>query len=119
MSTEHEEDLPPAAVEIGELRWEREEPDKNTYQWVRPLEDAELDWNPDADGVDLVGTEVPIRVVTLQKMGEEWSVEAAETAGPNYHRPGFTEVISSEYSFSTEDFGEAVTRTREFIQRLS
>jgi hypothetical protein len=66
-----------------------------------------------------VGTDVPIRVVSLQFISGEWTIEGAETAGPSYHRPGFTEVISSEFSKtynSAEDAFEGVNR---FIQRLS
>lgn len=120
MNVEYEvEDLPPETVTEKGKTWEREEFDRDSYQWVRPMKDEEYDWDPEEDDVSLVGTEVPIRVVSVQFRNGEWHVEASETAGPNYHRPGFTELISSEYSKSTEDAEEAFETVSEFIRRLS
>ena len=111
--------LPSDTINVGGKTWVREEVDQNTFQWVRELEDDEYDWDPEADGVTLVGTEVPIRVVSLQKLDDQWHVEAAETAGPEYHRPGFTEVISSDYTYSGPNLEKAADRVRAFIERLS
>lgn len=60
------------------------------------------------DDVSLVGTDVPIRVVQLQYLDGEWQVTASETAGPGYHRPGFTELISGEFSYTTSELDECV-----------
>ena len=69
----------------------------------------------------MVGTDVPIRAVALRFDDGEWHVEGAETAGPTYHRPGFTEVISSEYSTSFPEGEEedAFTAVKEFTRHLS
>jgi hypothetical protein len=111
--------LPSDSISYGGKTWKREEVDRNTFQWVRELEDDEYDWDPETDGVTLVGTEMPIRVVSLQKLDDQWHVEAAETAGPEYHRPGFTEPISSDYSYSSTDLERAADRVRAFIEQLS
>ncbi|EJN57560.1 hypothetical protein HSB1_39210 [Halogranum salarium B-1] len=81
------------------------------------MDDDEYDWNP--DDVSVVGTDVPIRVVQLQYFDQEWQVTASETAGPEYHRPGFTELISREFSYTTSDFDDAVQKVRDFIRDLS
>lgn len=111
--------LPPDTISIGEKTWERKEIDQNTFQWVRELTDDEYDWDPETDDVTLHGTEVPIRAVSLQKLDDEWHVEGAETAGPEYHRPGFTELISSEYAYSTSDLEKAADQVQQFLERLS
>ena len=111
--------LPSDTISIGGKTWVREEVDQNTFQWVRELEDDEYGWDPETDEVTLVGTEVPIRAVSLQKLDDQWHVEAAETAGPEYHRPGFTELISSDYAYSSTDLEKAADRVRVFIERLS
>lgn len=99
--------------------WEREEFDTDSYQWVRPMREDEYDWNPEEDDISIVGADSPVRIVQIQNRNGEWQVSASETAGPNYHRPGFTELISSEFSFSSSDFDEAVETVREFLNRLS
>lgn len=112
-------DLPAESVTVNGRTWEREKFDTDSYQWVRPMRDDEYDWDPEEDDVSLVGTDVPIRVVELQYRNGEWHVSASETAGPNYHRPGYTELIRSEFSESTTDFDEATETIRDFINRLS
>ncbi len=113
------EDLPPEEVTVNGKTWQRENFDTDSYQWTRPMDDDEYDWDPDEDDVSLQGTDVPIRAVTVQFLNGEWQVQGAETAGPSYHRPGFTELISSEYSASFDDPGEAFDAVEEFIERLS
>ncbi|WP_143095464.1 hypothetical protein [Halopelagius inordinatus] len=85
------------------------------------MEENEYDWDPEADGVSLVATDVPIRAVSLQFVDNEWYVEGAETAGPDYHRPGFTEVISSEFtaSFPEGSETEAFAKVEEIISEIS
>lgn len=114
-----EQDLPPDTVTENGRTWEREKFDRDSYQWVRPMDEDEYDWDPEDDGVSLVGTDIPIRVVSVQYLSGEWQVQGSETAGPDYHRPGFTEVISSEYSESYDTAEEAFERVREFIKKLS
>ena len=113
------DDLPPQEVTVNGRMWTREKVDTDHFQWVRPMDETEYDWDAEEDDVSLVGVDVPIRAVSLQNQSGMWHVEAAETAGPSYHRPGFTELISSDFSKSydrAEDASEAVTR---FINRLS
>lgn len=114
-----EQDLPPAKVTENGRTWEREKFDRDSYQWVRPMGDDEYEWDPEKDNVSLVGTDVPIRLVSVQYISGEWQVQGAETAGPDYHRPGFTEVINSEFSDSFDEAEEAFGTVREFIKKLS
>jgi hypothetical protein len=115
------EDLPPQSLTVNDCVWRRERVGDDEYQWIRELGDEEYDWSPEDDDVSLVGTDVPIRVVSLRRDGDEWLVEGLETAGPDYHRPGFTEVISPEYSaaFPVETERKAFDRVREYVQKLS
>lgn len=117
MSTEDDRDIPPQSIEKDGHHWERSKFDKDSYQWVREMSDDEYPW--DLEDVPLVGTDVPIRVVSLQYFDSEWHVEASETAGPDYHRPGFTELISAEFSHSTSDLDEARKMVNQFISQLS
>ena len=117
METIDESDLPPETVEQGEYRWERTRVDDHSFQWARPLKNDEYDW--DIEEVSLVGVDQPIRVVSLQLLDGAWTVEGAETAGPDYHRPGFTELISSDLSYSTDDLEDATDKVLEFIRQLS
>lgn len=119
MTTDYEEDLPPKQITENGKIWEREKFDRNSYQWVRPMEEDEYDWDPEKDDISLVGTDVPLRAVLAQYSSGEWQVQGAETAGPSYHRPGFTEVISSEYSESYDTADEAFRAVQEFIKKLS
>ena len=112
-----ESELPPEEIAVSNRTWRRDNFDTYGYQWARPMEDDEYDWNP--DDVSLVGTDVPIRVVQLQYLDGEWEVTASETAGPEYHRPGFTELISGEFSYATSDLDDAVQKVEEFIRDLS
>lgn len=118
MSTEYAEgDLPEETIVANGRTWQREHFDTDGYQWVRELDESEYDW--DRSEVDLVGTDVPIRVVSLQHRGSQWHVEAAETAGHDYHRPGFTELIGSEYHMTVDDTEAAFDEVRSFVERLS
>ncbi|UVE51973.1 hypothetical protein KU306_16755 (plasmid) [Haloferax larsenii] len=117
MPTEDDLDFPPQSIEKNGYHWERAKLDKNSYQWVREMSDDEYSW--DLEDVSLVGTDVPIRAVSLQSLDGEWQVEASETAGPDYHRPGFTELISAEFSHSTSDLAEARNIVHQFINQLS
>ncbi|KAA9400779.1 hypothetical protein Har1131_17290 [Haloarcula sp. CBA1131] len=118
MSAEYaEEDLPEETIVINGRSWQREHFDTDGYQWVRELDDSEYDW--DCSEVNLVGTDVPIQVVSLQHRGSQWYVEAAETAGPDYHRPGFTELIGSEYHTTVDEAEAAFDEVRSLVKRLS
>lgn len=114
-----EAELPPERITENGRTWEREKFDQDSYQWMRPLEDDEYDWDSVEDDVSLLGTDVPIRVVTVQYTDGEWTVQGAETAGPNYHRPGFTEVISSDYVVTFDAAEKAFEAIRSFIKELS
>ena len=70
------------------------------------MDDGEYDWAPDA-------------CRHPQLHDDTWQVEAAETAGPNYHRPGYTGLISSDYLITTDDETEAFNAVRMFIDQLS
>ena len=115
--TYDESDLPPESVSIKGRMWERDRFDTASYQWIRPMEADEYDWEP--EDVPLVGTDVPIRSVELQYFMDEWHITGSETAGPEYHRPGFTELIGSDWAYSTKDFDEAIEKVHEFIKQLS
>ena len=108
--------IPSEDLEANGREWAYEKVDANIYHWSRRLDEDEYDW--DVSDVELVGTDVPIRVVSLQ-LQDQWSVTGLETAGPAYHRPGFTEAISSEYIYSTNSLEDAVDILREYIQDLS
>ncbi|MFC7018371.1 MULTISPECIES: hypothetical protein [Haloarcula] len=116
-----ESDLPSETLSINSRTWRREKFDRDGYQWIREMDDDEYDWNPETDDVSLVGTDTPIRAVNLQFLDGEWHVEGAETAGPDYHRPGFTETISSDFSASVPEGSEAEAfeKVKEFARRLS
>jgi hypothetical protein len=45
----------------------------------------------------LSGVDEPERIISLQQLDGTWTVEGAETAAPDYVRPGFTELISSDF----------------------
>lgn len=83
-----------------------------------PPRGYEYNWDVEEDDISLVGTDVPIRVVSIQ-YNNNWVVEGAETAGPKYHRPGFTELISSEYVDTFDNSEEAFEAIRIFIKELS
>lgn len=118
MPAEYDEsELPPEEVMVSGKTWSREKFDSAGYQWARPMNEEEYSW--DLDEVSLVSTDTPIRVVELQYLDGEWHVSASETAGPEYHRPGFTEQISGEYSHTTSRFTDAVAKVRQFIDELS
>ncbi len=112
-----EASLPPNKIEANGRTWRRENFDSHGYQWVRPMNDEEYNWDPNE--VELIDTDSPIRVVELMYNGDKWQVSALETAGPNYHRPGFTELISSDFSKSNSDFEEAISAVETFIKKLS
>lgn len=110
-------DLPPETVEVNGYVWTREQFDSDAYQWVREMEEDEYDW--DASKIDIVGADVPMRIVSLQLQNDEWHIEGAETGGPNYHRPGFTELISGEFADTFSDTDSAFDIVHEYIKRLS
>jgi hypothetical protein len=112
-------DLPAETITINGKEWQRDKFDTDSYQWIRSMNSDEYDWDPEEDNIDLQGTDVPIRSVTLQYLNGKWELQGAETAGPSYHRPGFTELISSDYSASFDNADEAFDAVREFIERLS
>jgi hypothetical protein len=97
--------------------WEREEYDTDAYQWVRELDEDEYDW--DASEVDIVGANIPMRIVSLKLRNDEWHVEGAETGGSNYHCPGFTELMSSEFADTFSNADSAFDEVCEYIERLS
>lgn len=110
-------DLPAKTVEVNGCVWEREQFDTDAFQWMREMDEDEYDW--DRDEVDVVGGGEPIRMVTLQLLDDTWEIQGCETGGPNYHRPGFCEVISSEFSASVETVEEAHDEVMNIIERLS
>lgn len=112
-----ESELPPEEVTVSKKTWRRDKFDTDGYQWTRPMDDDEYGWNP--DDVSLVGTDVPVQVIQLQFIAGEWQVTASETAGPEYHRPGFTELIGGDFSYITSDFDDAIQKVRDFIRELS
>lgn len=116
-----ESDLPSETLSVNGRTWRRENFDRDGFQWIREMDDDEYDWDPEIDEVSLVGTNTPIRIVSIQFYQSEWHVEGAETAGPNYHRPGFTEVIGSEFiaSFPEGSEAKAFSKIEEFIHQLS
>ena len=111
------DDLPPDTIEVNEHVWTREKFDTDSFQWMRELDEHEYDW--DADEVDIVGADVPMRIVSLQLLNDEWHVEGAETGGPAYHRPGFTELISGEFADTFTGAGSAIDAVHADIERLS
>lgn len=113
------DEIPSEEVDINGTTWTRDEYDTDSYQWTRPMGDDEYGWDPEADDISLVGTDVPIRAVELQPANDQWQVTASETAGPDYHRPGFTELISSEFSFETPSLEEAADKVKEYMTQLS
>lgn len=117
MSIEGDGNLPPQVIEENGHEWKRTKFDEDSYQWVRRMSNDEYQW--DIENVSLVGTDVPIRVVSLQYLNGQWDIEAAETVGPDHHRPGFTELISSELSHSTDDIIEASELVHRLISKMS
>ena len=108
--------IPTHDVEINGQKWTYESIGSYSHQWSRPLREDEFDWN--SDEVEIVGRDGPVRVVSLERH-DEWTVEGLETAGPDYHRAGFTENISSDYIYTTENVKEAVEMVKEFLHDLS
>lgn len=120
MATEHDAaDLPPDSIEVHGHTWKRDTYDAGSFQWTRPMDEDEYGWDPEEDDVWVVGADVPIRAVDVQYREREWHITGAETAGPEYHRPGYTEQISGEFSVSTLDADEASETIHEFIQQLT
>jgi hypothetical protein len=118
MSVSYDPDeLPPETVEVNSRVWEREKFDSDSYQWMREMDEDEYDW--DKDKVDIVGGGEPIRMVTLQLMDGKCGIQGSETAGSDYHRPGFCELISSEFAASAETVEEAHDKVMDIIERLS
>lgn len=116
MTPPHADSIPTDDIEVNGREWTYESVDSRAHRWSRLLDEDEYEWN--ADDVDVVGSEGPVRIVSLE-LHDEWTVEGLETAGPDYHRPGFTETISSDYVYTTDDLEEAVGKMKEFIEKLS
>lgn len=112
-------DVPDSRVTFSGQTWERENYDTDAYQWVRPMDDSEYDW--DADDVSFVGRSEPSRIVSLSyhDYDEEWDVSAAETMGPTGGRPGYTDVISSQYQRRFDNIDDAVDKVVDFLRELS
>lgn len=83
------------------------------------MDEDEFDWN--REGVPLVEIDNPVRVASSQSNGGCWYIEGLETAGPNYHRPGFTEVIAERYVERVPESEEeaALQAVMDFIRSLS
>lgn len=110
-------DLPAETIERNDQVWTRNKYDKDAYQWVRELDEDEYNW--DGSEVNIVGADVPMRIVSLQLQNDEWHVKGAETGGPKYHRPGFTELISGEFADTFSDADNAFDAVHDYIERLS
>jgi|LFFM01.1.fsa_nt_gi hypothetical protein len=110
-------DLPAETIKTKGHVWTRNKYDTDAYQWMRELDEDEFNW--DASEVNIVGADAPMRIVSLQLHNDEWHVEGAETGGPNYHRPGFTELISSEFADTFSDADNAFNAVHDYIERLS
>lgn len=113
------EGLPGECVEIGGTVWEREQPSAHRYRWVQELDPDQYDWDSDEDDVSLVGVETPIRAVSLDTSNAEWMVQAMETAGPNYYRPGYTEPIGSKFTEETDRAEVALATIEQYLETLS
>jgi hypothetical protein len=111
--------LPGDTVRIGDSIWERERVDEHRIQWILEMDDDQYDWDAEADDISLVGVDTPVRVVSLEFQGSEWFVEALETAGPDYHRPGYTEPIGSEFSKEVDSAESALRTVEQFLANLS
>lgn len=116
MSAYDDDLIPSEDLVVNGRKWTYEKIDSEIHHWTRCLDGDELDW--EVSDVELVGTDVPIRVVCLE-LQDQWTVSGLETAGPDYHRPGFTETISSEFVFTSKDLDEAVGTLKEYISKLS
>lgn len=115
--SEHDSDLIPSEdIEENGRQWAYKEVDSRIHHWTRPLNEDEIDW--DTNEVELAGTNVPVRVVSLE-LHDQWSVTGMETAGPDYPRPGFTETISDEFVYTTDELDDAVETVRQYISDLS
>lgn len=99
--------------------WELTEYDTGCYHWIRELNEDEYDWDPEEDNVSIVGFDKPCRTVDIRLENGGFSIVGNETAGPNYHRPGYTEPISSEYSENAETTEEALEKALNMIEQLS
>jgi hypothetical protein len=113
------EGLPGERVEIDGTVWEREQVSDYRYQWVQELDADQYDWDPDADDVSLVGVDTPVRVLSLEIREFGWFIQALETAGPNYHRPGYTEPIGSEFAQETTSAASALETIEQYLGTLS
>lgn len=58
-------------------------------------------------------------MVTLWLVDKRWEIQDCETAGPQCHRSGFCEVVSSEYTTTSESVDEEHNKVMDIIQRLS
>lgn len=116
----NEGDLPSKTISESGRTWQRENYDTDSFQWIGTMEDDEYNWDPEEDNVNIVGGDTPMRIIELSPYSDGgWHVSASETGGPNYHRPGYTELISSDFSFKTDNFDTVIKKVHEFIRELS
>jgi hypothetical protein len=111
--------LPGERVVISGAVWELEQVSDHRYQWVQKLDADQYDWDPDAGDVSLVGVDTPVRVVSLEIREFGWVVQGLETAGPNYHRPGYTEPIGSEFTEETTSAASTLETIEQYLDTLS
>jgi len=106
-------------IERNEKTWSLTQYDTGCYQWIRELDDNEYDWDPEEDDISIIGFDTPCRTVNIRFENGTFTITGNETAGPNYHRPGYTELISSEFSETADNTNEAMKRVLNMIERLS
>lgn len=94
-------DLSTDEIELNGHVWKRDRHDTDAYQWMREMNEEEYDW--DRNKIDRLIGGTLIRMVTLWLVDKRWEIQACETAGPQYHRSGFCEVMSSEYTATAEN----------------
>jgi hypothetical protein len=111
--------LPGERVVIGGTVWERKQVEDHRYQWMQELDSDQYDWDPDADDISLVGVDTPVRIVSLEIREFGWLVQALETAGPLYHRPGYTEPIGDEFTEEATSAEPALETIEQYLEALS
>lgn len=89
----------------------------DAFQWSREMDEDEYSWNKHE--IDIIGSDEPMRMVTLQLFDEAWQIQGCETGGPKYHRAGFCEVISNEYTATVMSVDSAYDSVMDIIERLS
>jgi hypothetical protein len=77
------------------------------------MEDDECNWAPEEDNVNIVGGDTPMRTIELSPNSDRgWHVSASGAGGPNYHHPGYTELVSSDFSFKTGNSDTIIKSSR-------